>query len=105
MLSEKPFVLPLDLKIYSLEAIKKAAYRFADRTSILVKPESDHAVNVVFDFQESVDDEMIKTIISDFKNELLDQDLRLRIFEETKNVRNLILAHAFSRSSLISPKE
>jgi His-Xaa-Ser system protein HxsD len=38
--------------------------------------------------------------IADFKRELLDQQLRKQIKEETEPARNLILAYAFSRSGL-----
>jgi len=38
--------------------------------------------------------------LENFKRELLDQQLRKQIKEETEPVRNLILAYAFSRSTL-----
>jgi len=98
---EGTFVLPVELKVYSLEAIKKAVYKFADKASVLVKTESDSVVRVVFTFSEGIKTAQAKEVLSEFQNELLDQDLRLTIAQETKAVRNLILAHAFSRSSLV----
>lgn len=95
-------VLSLDLKVYGLEAIKKAVYRFADRASILLSHKSEAVIEAAFTFKEGVSQAQREAIVADFGNELMDQDLRAKISSETKDVRNLILAHAFSRSSLIS---
>lgn len=91
--------LLLDAGVYSLEAIKKTAYKFADRASILLKQEDSSTVSATFSFKEGAD----KTqILADFQNELLDQDLREIVKKETAPLRNLILAHALSRTSLVS---
>src|ERR1700722_3095076 len=94
------YLLSLDTKIYGLEAIKKTAYKFADRTSVILKPQADSAISVIFNFvgQHAKNDP--DQIIAAFCNELLDQDLREIIKQETTPVRNLILAHAFSHTSL-----
>jgi His-Xaa-Ser system protein HxsD len=91
----------LDLSIYSLEAIKKTAYKFADRTSVIINPHADSSVSVVFNFvgQNANNDQ--EQIISDFCNELLDQDLREIVKKETGALQNAIIAHAFSRTSLV----
>ena len=99
------FILVIDTQIYGLEAIKKTAYRFADVTSVIVQQRPDQKIAVVFNFdgvQRKADPDRI---IADFCNELLDQDLREIIKRETTPVRNLILAHAFSRSSLTDNSE
>ena len=92
--------LLLDTSIYSLEAIKKTAYKFADRTSIIINPHSDSSVAVVFNFVGQNAKNNPEQIISDFCNELLDQDLREIVKKETGALRNVIIAHAFSRTSL-----
>ncbi len=90
--------LHLSKDIYSLEATQKAAYRFIDRLTILIEALGD-------DLQCEIDpvagqEEKFNQHLSDFKRELLDQQLRKQIKEETEPVRNLILAYAFSRSGL-----
>jgi His-Xaa-Ser system protein HxsD len=40
--------------------------------------------------------------VESFKKEVLDQDLRLKLKAETEPIRNLILAHAFSKTGLIA---
>lgn len=92
--------LSLDTTIYSLDAIKKTAYRFADQASIIVKPDANSKVLLVFSFVGGNAANDPKQVISDFCNELLDQDLREIVKRETGALRNLIIAHAFSRTSL-----
>lgn len=94
------YSLSLNTAIYSVEAIKKTAYKFADRASIIISPCSDSTLSVVFNFvgQNSKNDS--KQVISDFCNELIDQDLREIVKRETGALRNVLIAHAFSRTSL-----
>lgn len=53
-------------------------------------------------FQDNLSESAANFIAEDFKREVLDQDLRSTIASETEQIRNLILAHAFSKTSLIS---
>jgi His-Xaa-Ser system protein HxsD len=92
--------LSLATTIYSVDAIKKTAYKFADRTSIIISPESGTTVSVIFNFKEEDPTNSSERVIADFCNELLDQDLREIIKRETGPLRNLILAHAFSKTTL-----
>lgn len=93
--------LVLDLRSYRLAAIKKAAYRFADRfTAILGAPEAD-AIAVTLRFKPTVSAASARESARQFFQELLDQELREHIAEETTAVRTLILAHAFSNADLI----
>lgn len=87
--------------MFSLDAVKRAAYRFTDRFATNIQVEGATAsCTLAFDAQQQ--DEIVDRAVSEFQKELLDQDLRARIREETKDARNLILAYAFSRSGLIS---
>jgi His-Xaa-Ser system protein HxsD len=94
------FFLLLDTSVYSLDAIKRTAYKFADRTSTIISPESGALVKVAFNFagQHAQNDQ--EQVVAKFCNELLDQDLREIVQRETTPLRNLILAHAFSRTPL-----
>jgi His-Xaa-Ser system protein HxsD len=95
------FSFTLDTRIYGLEAIKKTAYRFADKTSIILQPHGENGLSVIFNFVGKHASSDPEKVIADFCNEILDQDLREIIKRETMPVRNLILAHAFSRTSLV----
>ena len=99
------FVLAIDTRVYSLEAVKKAAYKFAGVTSVIIEPQKDNVISILFNFTGTHGKNDPERVIADFCNELLDQDLREIIKRETAPLRNLILAHAFSRSSLVENNE
>jgi His-Xaa-Ser system protein HxsD len=92
--------LSLNTAVYSLEAIKKTAYKFAGSVSVIIGPETGDTVSVVFNFVGKSSKADPEQVISDFCTELLDQDLRETVGRETGPIRNLILAHAFSRTRL-----
>lgn len=82
--------------IYSKSALLKAAYAFTDIAYVHLDSENRYYIveitkknnDVIFSEEE-------------FKNELLSQMVKETIRNETKNVRELVLARAFS-STLIS---
>ena len=84
---------------YSLEAVKKAAYRFSDRISVEIIPRGEVTECVCHFLQVCTDDEAKQTLLA-FRTEVLDHDLRLTIAKETEPVRNAILAYAFSKTGL-----
>lgn len=90
--------LHLDPTVYALEAVQKAAYRFIDRLTILISQDGGQIVcNIDLVPEITIP---LEAIVDDFKRELLDQQLRLKIKAETTDVRNLILSYAFSRTGL-----
>jgi His-Xaa-Ser system protein HxsD len=82
---------------HSLDAVQRAAYRFSDRLSCEVV-EAPDAINVTLHLPDDV--ESTDALLADFRNEVLDQVLRARIRAETGNLRNLVLAVAFSKTGL-----
>lgn len=98
---DEPHTLSVDLTVYSLNCIKRSAYRFTDRFALDLKIDGNQAV-CVFSFDSKLSNDAQAAVIGQFQKEMLDQDLRESIREETKDVRNLILAHAFSRTGLIN---
>ena len=90
--------IEIDEQVYSVEAVQKAAYRFIDRLTILITKTNGM---IVCDADPvSGTEPQFESNLSNFKRELLDQQLRKQIKEETESARNLILAYAFSRSGL-----
>jgi His-Xaa-Ser system protein HxsD len=92
--------LLFDEAIYSIEALKKAAYRGISYYSVVIKKEGAQ-YECLFSFPEKTTPEQIAKYLDGYKKEVLDQDLRETIKKETEGVRNLILAHAFSKTGLI----
>ena len=92
--------LKFDKKIYRLIALKKASYKFIDKISVNISDEVDHhLVNVVF--TKDLSDDAKEHLLNELLKEALDQDLRETIKKETEAYRNVILAHAFAKTSLI----
>ena len=90
----------LHRQLFSLDAVKKTMYRFADRLSTSLEMDEDSNYVVRLEFDNELDEEQRRKLIADFNRELIDQDLRQRIFSETELTRNLILANAFSNAPL-----
>ncbi len=93
-------VLTFDATLYSAEAIKKAAYRSINRFAVNIAREGNE-IKCRLTFKDSATESQIKFYIDEFRKEVLDQDLRESIKKETEGVRNLILAHTFSKTGLI----
>jgi His-Xaa-Ser system protein HxsD len=92
--------LDLDLEAYSLNAIKRSAYRFSDKFALDIVLDA-RVARCTLIFPDATSPDVIDASIIAFRKELLDQDLREAIRSETANVRNVILAHAFSQSGLV----
>jgi His-Xaa-Ser system protein HxsD len=87
-------------QVYSVETIKKAAYRFSDVLSVDIIP-SPHETECILHFiSGSEEEERAQQIVAAFKNEVLDQDLRSIISKETEAIRNAVLAFALSKTGL-----
>jgi His-Xaa-Ser system protein HxsD len=85
-----------------MTAVKKTAHRFSGRCAVSIATKDEHHVSVklrVIDLAQPWADLEVA-----FERELLDQDLREEIGRQTESVRNLIVAHAFSRTSLLDPE-
>ncbi len=96
-----PYEVRFSSHVYTLETIKRAAYRFTERLAFNFIPENDFLICQITPTPAS-DTADIEAAISEFKNEVLDQDLRRTIADETATVRNVILAHVFSKTGLQS---
>lgn len=90
-----------DLKVYRLVAIQKSAYKFAKQTTVILGDAENDRVPASFLFGKDASEETIQFVMRSFFEELLDQELREKIGEETHAIRSLILAQAFSRTDLI----
>jgi His-Xaa-Ser system protein HxsD len=96
-----PVVLEVDPKIYRLSAIKKAAYKFGDRCHVIIATDDHSMIRVTMYAKVGVHD--AGTLAGELQNEILDQELREVVAAETEGVRNVLLAQAFSETSLLDP--
>src|SRR5579862_6273414 len=93
--------LEFDPKIYSLTAVKKAAYKFGDRCHVQIEKVGERQTRVTLRPKRTM--ENLHFLAGEFRNEVLDQDLRETVAQETEGIRNLLLAQAFSETSLLDP--
>jgi His-Xaa-Ser system protein HxsD len=102
--SERPadaISITFDSQVYSLTAVKKAAYKYLDRFSADISIVGTK-INCRLTFTSSNDQGSRQRLVEDFRKEVLDQDLREALKVETEAVRNLILAYAFSQTAIPS---
>ena len=86
--------LSFDRSTASVDAIQRAVYRLSDRLSCDISA-GESVVEVTV--HPTDPDAQIEQLLSDLRNEVLDQTLRARVREETTDVRNLVLARSPSR--------
>lgn len=95
--------LSFDLACHSYDDVQRAVYKFIDRCSVNVSS-ADGQINCQVELDENCK-QTIDFVCKQITKEVLDQTLRSRIKSETGDIRNLILAHAFSRTGLVSTSE
>jgi len=93
--------LIFDERVYSIDAIQKAAYRYIHLFALDISLSEGSIFCVLTPTQEH-SPEGLQHLLNEFKKEVLDQHLRLKIKAETEAVRNLILGIAFSNSGLLA---
>ncbi|BCN31082.1 His-Xaa-Ser system protein HxsD [Anaeromicropila herbilytica] len=87
-------------ELYLQKALMKAAYSFTDRAYVHLDCDKSYYI-VSVDMKDNLD------VITEkeFQNELLAQMVRLQISQETKSIRELVMARAFASSIIESTEE
>jgi His-Xaa-Ser system protein HxsD len=90
----------VDLRLFTSEAVLRAAYKFTDRCHIFLQSgASDHILMAMMRPKQGV---ATDPLVGEFANELLDQRLRERLEQQFGNLRTLIVAQAFSEGNLLN---
>ena len=92
-------LLTYDERYYSVEAIQKAAYRALNSLSVDISI-NDGQLTCTLNPNIGLSDVAFPYAVQEFKKDVLDQHLRLKLKAETEPIRNLILGIAFSRTGL-----
>ncbi|MDC0740808.1 His-Xaa-Ser system protein HxsD [Polyangium mundeleinium] len=90
----------VDVRAYRLSAVQKTAYRLAAKCTAIIGEVREHSLVVTLTFAPTTGEREALETARLFFQELLDQELREKVGEQTASLRALILAHAFSRTSL-----
>jgi len=85
--------ITIDAKLYSLDVIHKCFYWYGSKISVDIKSEQDLYIITITD-EKTISD--IESIISKIKSDLIDFRTREIIFNETKNIREILIAKAFA---------
>lgn len=94
-------LLTYDEQSYAAEALQKAAYRALNAFTVDVSVSAgNYQCRLVPN--AGVSDEVFQQALEEFRKDVLDYQLRLKLKAETEPVRNLILGVAFSRTGLQS---
>jgi His-Xaa-Ser system protein HxsD len=96
--------LPVDLALYSLDAVMRAAYKFTDRCFVWLERTKGTTDGLNVFFVGRAPDAELRPLILELQNELLDQQLRCRLEAQFGAVRALIVAQAFSEGNLLDPQ-
>lgn len=94
-ISEEHIRLNLDVNLYSRDAILSTAYLFTDKCHINFLSYGDRIAQLDF-MQKNHDNYELELVVKDFLNELIDQQLRVRIHNETKDIKKMIISEAFA---------
>lgn len=95
------FLVTIDPKVYSLDSLLKTAYWYTDRCYLHLQFSDSGNVEVRLKPKSGAN---ISPLAETFMNDLLNQSLRERIAKESEAFKNVILAHALSKTSLVSPE-
>jgi His-Xaa-Ser system protein HxsD len=102
---KESLVLEFDVAAYLLATIQKACYRFTNVASFEIqqrKRDGGEVVVVTVSPLSTKSEGGLEHLGQLIRNEALDQSLREQIRSQTEGVRNLVLAHAFSKTGLIA---
>jgi His-Xaa-Ser system protein HxsD len=90
----------VDTTLYSSDALFRACYKFTDRGYLFLRRAGADAVAVAF--RKRTPEADLGRMVGEFANELIDQRLRALVAEQTRNVRELIVAQAFAEARFTS---
>ncbi|MGD8451991.1 MAG: His-Xaa-Ser system protein HxsD [Phycisphaerae bacterium] len=97
--TEAGLCLRLSTSLYRELAVKKAAYAFGGRFYVLLEPAGENTIRALLRPKGTLTDPALAA--EEFCNVALDYELREVVADETRSLRSLILANAFSKTSLV----
>jgi His-Xaa-Ser system protein HxsD len=97
--------LELDLSLYSIGAIRAASYKFTDRCYVyLALGDTARTVIAVLAAKETHASLAVDSLLGEYINEILDQQIRESLAAEFGPLQDLIAAQAFAEGNLLDPE-
>ena len=96
-LDERRVSFTLDEDVYPRDAIYGAAYLFVDRCWLFLARPADKQVEVRLKpkSRDAASEEALEALAGEFANELLNQVVRIRVGDATRDLREYYMARAF----------
>lgn len=92
--------LQVDLALYSVDAVIRAAYKFTDRCYLFLSRSGGSLIAAIVPKRKDAD---LEDLLGQFSNELIDQRLRESLDQQFGQVRTLVVAQAFAEGNLLDP--
>jgi len=92
-------LVKVDPQIYSLDSVLKTAYWYTERCYVHLQFDADGTIEARFKQRSGQPGAKLP---EQFMNDLLDQKLREQVEKASEPFKNLILAHALSKTSLVN---
>lgn len=90
----------LPIEVYGLPALFRACYKLTDQCFVYLSPQQNGSIEITFIAKTGqVTD--TDQLAGNFLNDLIDQRLRVDIGEETRAIREMIVAQAFAAVDVI----
>ena len=93
-LENKRFQVVVDMSLYAKESVTSACYKYTDRFYIYQQTDGE---NVIVVFESKDGNAVSDSIVKQFCNELIDQQLRYNTNQQFGHIRDLIVEEAFKQ--------
>lgn len=94
-IEETSINIKIDINLYSSEVVHKCFYWYAGKYSVEIITEGKSFIVKLTDIKKEWD---IQSVVSKIKTDLIDFKTREIIFNETKNIREMLIAKAFAHN-------
>jgi His-Xaa-Ser system protein HxsD len=93
------FSMTIDLTVYSLDAVLKTCYLFLDEFYVFIDhAESPDRLRIYLSAQNDAGD--FERVLGEFSNRLLWQEVRQKVADETRTIREIIVMQAFTEAGI-----
>lgn len=103
-LTEDGLDIQVNLSVYTLDALFRVCYWFTDRCYLFLTCD-DSRLAVTVHIGRKTTDVDLRVIAGEFSNELINQKVRHDVADETRAIRELIVAQAFAEADLLDRSE
>lgn len=95
----------LSTQFYTEESAKAAAYKFTDKYYVSIEPDTDEFICVKIQPKNPINTPDLSIIASEFKNEILDQQIRIDLETRYGTLRETIIECAFRPIDSVGSKK